>query len=246
MTIFIAHRGFRVGVVENTFDAFNKAASLGVDYIELDVHVSKDGEVVVIHDATVDRVFDGCGAVRKLSWEHLSTLKSRNENQGIPLLRDVLTWARGKVKIMLELKGVGCVEPVARMIDEENLVSSIVFSSRNLDYLASIKEYFSGIDIKICLNITKCKKFTFKRFLKSSSVESLPFKFDIISLRANLVLGSEFIEKCHQFGIQALCWDFLSPESPMTLALNLHKKGIDGFLIDDPAMFVKLKEIILQ
>lgn len=61
MTEIVAHRGSRINRPENTLAAFEEAVRVGADGIELDIHLSKDGEVVVIHDETVDRTTDGCG-----------------------------------------------------------------------------------------------------------------------------------------------------------------------------------------
>lgn len=70
----VAHRGASGYAPENTFAAFDKAVQMGADYIELDVHRSKDGELVVIHDSTVDRTTDGSGKVGELTVEELNAL----------------------------------------------------------------------------------------------------------------------------------------------------------------------------
>lgn len=73
--LFVAHRGGAGLAPENTMVAFEDAVfRWGADMLELDVHLTKDGQVVVIHDATVDRTTDGTGAVRDMTWEELSHL----------------------------------------------------------------------------------------------------------------------------------------------------------------------------
>ena len=62
-----AHRGASGEAPENTMDAFQRAVDAGVEYIELDVHASEDGQVMVIHDATIERTTNGLGAVRNYS-----------------------------------------------------------------------------------------------------------------------------------------------------------------------------------
>ncbi len=69
-----AHRGFSAAAPENTMAAFRLAAEAGADGLELDVHLSKDREVVVIHDETVSRTTDGKGKVRELTLEELRRL----------------------------------------------------------------------------------------------------------------------------------------------------------------------------
>ncbi|HMA22440.1 MAG TPA: glycerophosphodiester phosphodiesterase family protein, partial [Gemmatimonadaceae bacterium] len=72
--LVIAHRGTSAHFPENTAAAFDHAVSLGVDAIEFDLRISRDGAVVVIHDPTVDRTTDGTGAVAELSLAELKRL----------------------------------------------------------------------------------------------------------------------------------------------------------------------------
>ena len=67
MTEIMAHRGSRINRPENTLAAFEEAVRAGADGIELDVHLSQDGQVVVIHDETVDRTTNGSGLVHQLT-----------------------------------------------------------------------------------------------------------------------------------------------------------------------------------
>ena len=74
MTEIVAHRGSRINRPENTLAAFEEAVRVGADGIELDIHLSKDGEVVVIHDETVDRTTDGCGRISQMTVADLREL----------------------------------------------------------------------------------------------------------------------------------------------------------------------------
>ena len=91
-TLYIAHRGFRVGVKENMMEAFELSIKMNVDYIELDVHDTDKGFLVVMHDAPVPRTAT------------------------VPLLSTVLTACNGRVKFMLDLKGRGTGSRVASLI----------------------------------------------------------------------------------------------------------------------------------
>lgn len=93
-----AHRGGALLWPENSLTAFRGALALGVDLLELDVHLTKDGEVVVIHDPTLDRTTTGRGAVRDHTAAELAAL-------GVPRLRDVLELLRGsRAGLLLEIK----------------------------------------------------------------------------------------------------------------------------------------------
>jgi glycerophosphoryl diester phosphodiesterase len=107
----IAHRGASDRNPENTLVAFERALELGADALELDIHSSADGEVVVIHDATVDRTTDGDGEVAEMTLEELRQLDagswkhSRFSGQCIPTLREVLELACDRAQFFIELKG---------------------------------------------------------------------------------------------------------------------------------------------
>ena len=71
--LIIGHRGAMALAPENTLSSFQKAIELGVDMIELDVHLSKDNQAIVIHDKSVDRTTDGKGVIKELTLEEIKT-----------------------------------------------------------------------------------------------------------------------------------------------------------------------------
>jgi len=95
---------------ENTMASFEEALRLGADIIELDVHLSKDGELVVMHDPTVDRTTTGKGWIRDLTLREIRRLDAGVRfgqafaGQKVPILEDVLHWARGKTRLLIEIK----------------------------------------------------------------------------------------------------------------------------------------------
>ncbi len=111
MTWAIAHRGASDKYPENTLIAFERALELQAEAVECDVHLSADGEVVVIHDPTVDRTTDGRGEVAAMTLEELRRLDAgvrkhpRFAGQRIPTLSEVLEVVRGRAQVFIELKG---------------------------------------------------------------------------------------------------------------------------------------------
>ena len=89
MVLKIGHRGAMGYEPENTLASFGRAVGLGVDMVEMDVHVCRTGEVVVIHDVSVDRTTDGKGDVSGKSFKDLRKLDAGN-GQRIPTLEEVL------------------------------------------------------------------------------------------------------------------------------------------------------------
>ncbi|MGO4172830.1 glycerophosphodiester phosphodiesterase family protein [Bosea sp. TAF32] len=90
MTLIKGHRGARNLWPENSLTGFRNALMLGVDGIEFDVHLTKAGELVVIHDATLDRTAEGAGPVRELSAEARKAMKLKDTDETIPTLAEVL------------------------------------------------------------------------------------------------------------------------------------------------------------
>src|SRR3990167_6132033 len=105
----IGHRGAKGYEPENTLISFQKAIDLKVDGIELDVHLSLDGEIMVIHDETIDRTTPNIGFVKNNTSSDLKEL-------GIPTLIEVLDLTNQKCFINIELKGIGTAKPVVDII----------------------------------------------------------------------------------------------------------------------------------
>jgi len=110
--LVIAHRGHSAGAPEQTMAAFGLAVELGADMIEADVRRARDGRLVMLHDATVDRTTDGCGAVAELSSAELARLDAgawfgaRFAGERIPSLEEVFELAEGTgIGLCLEAKG---------------------------------------------------------------------------------------------------------------------------------------------
>lgn len=106
----VAHRGGAALAPENTMSAFNNAYKLGARAVELDIHPSKDGELIVMHDPTVDRTTNGHGAIRDMTLEQLRQLDAGSKfsplyvGEKIPVLKEVLDSARGKATVFVEVK----------------------------------------------------------------------------------------------------------------------------------------------
>jgi glycerophosphoryl diester phosphodiesterase len=101
----VAHRGGALLWAENSLTAFREAIALGADLLELDVHLTRDGEVVVIHDPTLERTTTGRGAVRNMTWAELRGLTLRGTAEPIPRLRDVLELAAPSAAgLLVEIK----------------------------------------------------------------------------------------------------------------------------------------------
>ena len=158
MSKIFAHRGFSGKYPENTMLAFSKAVEIGAEGIELDVHFTKDGEIVIIHDETIDRTTDGTGFVRDYTYEELSKFNAYGRFEGqfefqkIPTLREYFELVKDVEGFItnIELKtGIfeyeGIEKAVIDLVKEFGLEDRTILSSFNHFTVMRCKEYDPSI-----------------------------------------------------------------------------------------------------
>ncbi len=161
MTKIYAHRGSSGTHPENTMVAFKEAERVGAEGIELDVHYTKDDELVVIHDNTVDRTTDGRGFVRAMTLEQILSLDAgksfsrKFKGEKIPRFEDVLDWIQTTDLLLnVELKYVAIdyvnfEEKVLQEIEKRDLSERVVISSFNHEALKKIHDLNPEIETAI-------------------------------------------------------------------------------------------------
>jgi len=122
------HRGAAGYEPENTLRSFRRALELGVDAVELDVHLSRDGQLMVIHDPTVDRTTNGHGWVRDLTSEQIRELDA-GLGEHVPALQEVIDLVLGRAIIQIELKGEDTEAPVVRLIERNRCEDGVRLTS---------------------------------------------------------------------------------------------------------------------
>lgn len=145
--LVIGHRGAMAYAPENTLISFEEGVRRGADLIELDVQLSQDGKVVVMHDTSVDRTTDGSGVVRDLPWKKIQTLDAGvwygpdYAQEGVPCLEDVIARFRNKktanrhaLGFIIELKtirgsGGSLADAVVALLQKEEFVERCVVIS---------------------------------------------------------------------------------------------------------------------
>ena len=156
-----AHRGASGTHPENTLAAFNEAARLAIHGVELDVHLSKDGQLVVIHDETIDRTSNGVGYVKDLtlselrSYDYGSWFNEDFAGESIPTLEDVLTiFQQTTHHINIELKSDvfpydGMGEKVLNMVEKMGLIDRVVISSFDHEAIRNFKRLAPHFEVAI-------------------------------------------------------------------------------------------------
>ncbi|MEN2767342.1 glycerophosphodiester phosphodiesterase [Ornithinibacillus xuwenensis] len=194
----IGHRGYPVKYPENTMSSFQAAIALGYTHMELDVHLSKDGVPVVMHDSRIDRMTDGTGEIRLYTLSELKNFRVE-QNERIPTLEEVLLLAKDQIIVSIELKDTklykGIEEKVYEVIQKVGMLDQVYVISFNHRSLAILREISK--EIKIGPLVSKLKRSHFRL------IERLNAAY--IAVKQSSV-DEKCIKKCEAEGIQLVVW----------------------------------------
>ena len=229
----IAHRGGRVYKPENTIAAFQHAIDTGADWIEMDVQRTKDGELVVIHDETVDRTTDGTGRVVDLTLEQIRALDAGN-GERVPTFEEVITLAKENgIGILPEAKSPHLYpEMEVDMVDTlvvNDYVQKTVIQSFDYDILENIQKIDQQINVCPLYGLWKLDL----RNPRPSEANTL------CPMAEMIVLNPWMIRQAHVEGREVYVW-FGIIEHPLVMRFIL-ALGADGLMVDDP---VALAEVL--
>jgi glycerophosphoryl diester phosphodiesterase len=218
-----AHRGASGRAPENTLMAVEKALALGADGIEIDVY-AVEGDLVVIHDARLERTTNGRGRVAASSLDYLRSLDA-GEGEKIPLLREVLDLVDRRAAVNVELKGPGTAGPAAalvqRYVRERGWhCEDVILSSFSRCELAAAREEAPRIPRGI---LTRSPLLPSKRFLAELQPFSIHTRLDRVSRR--------FVEAAHRRGLKVFVYTVNREEDFRAL----ETMGVDGVFTDFPS-----------
>ncbi|WP_342573976.1 glycerophosphodiester phosphodiesterase family protein [Solibacillus sp. FSL K6-1781] len=231
----VAHRGATAYTPENTIAAFDLAVDMKADYIEIDVQRSKDGELVLIHDTTVDRTTDGTGKVGDLTLEQLRSLDAGSwkgeqfAGEPIPTFEEILDHYHGKIGILIELKAPelypGIEEQVAAALIERNLHKpqneKIIIQSFNFESIKKMDQLLPKVPIGV---LTSNRADTTLEALQEFSTYADWFN------PSYGIVTKELVNQVHSLGMQIGSWTVRSQEA----ADFLFKMGVDAIISDYP------------
>src|SRR5215470_4685294 len=126
--IVTSHRGAGFLEPENTLRAIRRAIELGADQVELDVQLTRDGHLVLMHDETVDRTTNGRGKVSELTLAEIRRLDA-GQGEQVPTLEEVLALTAGKITPQIELKGRGTAVAVVRAVEAVGRAAHVILTS---------------------------------------------------------------------------------------------------------------------
>lgn len=216
----IGHRGVMGVEPENTLRSFLRAEREGLDGIELDLHLSKDGALVVMHDAAVDRTTDGEGEIGDLS---LGELRGLDAGQGerVPVFEEVLDAVGPTLPIQAEIKDVAAARVLAKVLRERELLDRVSVLSFHDEALAEIRGLLPEVTTVLVAGRTSAD-FPERATAVGAKLVSLELR----------KLSLEAVERCHQAGVEVMAWTVNTPRD-LALARAL---GLVGAVTDVPEM----------
>ncbi|MBD0743846.1 glycerophosphodiester phosphodiesterase family protein [Streptomyces sp. CBMA152] len=212
----IGHRGVMGVEPENTLRSFVRAERAGMDAIELDLHLSKDGALVVLHDADVDRTTDGTGPVAEKTVAELRELDA-GQGERIPLFEEVLD-AVG-TPLQAEIKDVAAAVELARVIHARDLVGRVTVSSFHDEALARMVSLVPGVR-----TVLIASQWEDELVDRARAVGAHALSLDI----HHLTLAA--VERAHAASLQVIGW-VVNTQDHLRLVRAL---GLDGAITDCP------------
>ncbi|WP_372920124.1 glycerophosphodiester phosphodiesterase [Salegentibacter sp.] len=219
----IGHRGAKGHIAENTLESIQKALELEVDAIEIDVHRCNSGEIVVIHDFTLDRTTNGSGEVAKRAWEELKSLKVE-ENFRIPLLTEVLDLIEGKCSINIELKGLNTSTGTSEIIQDYIEKGSwkyqdFIVSSFQKNELFQMRQLDEKVPLGILSKASVSEAIELGKLLNAQAIHP--------SLG---IITRDSVQNSHQAGFKVNVWTVNEPDD----ISRMNDFGVDGIISDFP------------
>ncbi|WLQ46580.1 glycerophosphodiester phosphodiesterase family protein [Streptomyces poriferorum] len=212
----IGHRGVMGVEPENTLRSFIHAEQAGMDLIELDLHLSKDGALAVMHDAEVDRTTDGKGPIADKT---LSELRELDAGQGerVPVFEEVLDAVRSPLQA--EIKDVAAARTLAEVMRRRDLVDRVEVISFHDEAIAEITQLVPGV--RTALVASRWGNDVVDR-AKAVGATRLVLNVRRITL--------ELVERAHSEGLTVVGW-VVNTQDHLRLARGL---GLDGATTDFP------------
>ena len=222
------HRGDAVNFTENTMEAFQDAVNLGYKYVETDLRMTKDGEIVTFHDESIYRVSGEQVNISDLTYDELSNIKLIRGGQ-IPKLSEVLeNFPETRFNIDLKIKGL--VNKVANIIDSHNAYDRICIASFNSSTLRSFKKIRNQACISMgILDVVFFKLFNF--LISSVDCIQIPQNWKGVN-----VLNNHLIKTAHSKNLKIHVWTINSK----TEMKSLIDMKVDGIMTDEALL---LKEV---
>lgn len=234
LPVVVAHRGGAHLAPENTLAAIRQAVELGVDMIEIDVILSNDGEVIVIHDDTIDRTTDGEGVVKEMTLEEIkqydagSWFDARFAGEQVPTLGEVFEAIDGLSILLIEIKDgdeqyPGLERKVVDEIKSHDAADWVVVQSFNEKSVLRVKEMVPALTTYYLLGGN------FPEFYEALESPAGDLPYDGLAVHHSVIDAAK-VTKIHEIGYLLFTWTVNEDEDMQRIIAA----GVDGIITDRP------------
>ncbi|GAC1566176.1 MAG: glycerophosphodiester phosphodiesterase [Ktedonobacteraceae bacterium] len=251
----VAHRGGSHLAPENTLAAFRNALNFPVDALELDVHMSRDGHVIVFHDYTVEKRTNGKGNILDLDYAYLRSLNAAahypggwSDEQQIPTLSEVLNVAKGRAQVYIEIKpskraGIfGCYPNIAESVVEEIRAAEMLDQALIITFDWQVLPQVKALEPALktgALVADDVWDASEERAIYTLTERVAGLGCDWINMDSGLFTG-EMPQIMHQNGFKLGVWTANSLRAMRRFA----DAGVDSITSDRPDLFAKLTQTL--
>jgi glycerophosphoryl diester phosphodiesterase len=245
-----AHQGASGEAPSNTLPAFERALDLGIVYLETDCHATRDGEIVLCHDETVDATTDGSGAIADYSYAELSALDAghrfsadgqtfpfRGQAVRIPRLAEVLErFPAARINLEVKQGDLSVVQDVVRIVQRAGAAQRVLLAAAEDAVMESIRKLDPGTAIGSSLGdlvafYQALQEERIDRFQPLGQALQIPTDFD-----GNPLITRESLDAAHRLGLFMHVWTINDPDEMRRLL----EAGVDGVMSDFPGQLLQV------
>lgn len=235
----IGHRGASGIAPENTIASFKEAIKSGADAVELDVHLTKDKKMVVIHDASIDRTSNGSGYVRLTNFKELRKYNygTRRNPQKIPTLEEALKAIGTKVNVIVELKLsiIGHEKQALDIINKAKNKKKIWIHTSHKTIIRNIRKINKKIRVGYIVLLSFIQHLLLPFDLRFARRYNVDF-FSVDEIFINKHFVNKFVKNLQKAGIKIYVWTV----NDLNSILQSVSWGVDGIITNYPSMAKKV------
>lgn len=220
MILKVARRGASGYYPGNTIAAFEKAIEIDCDVIEFDIHKTKDGHIMVMHDHNVAKTTEGLGNIRDLTLKQIKMFHKPN-GESVPTLQGVFDLIKNKKKMMLDIKDNDMEKEVLKIIDDNDLEEDVIIDSDIPKVIKKIKQ----INPKIHVYFGGITKDNYKKIIQQAK----KINAEMVKVQ-NIFVNKNLVNEAHKNKVGVYVWGAEEIEDIKKI-LNLN---VDAIVCDFP------------
>lgn len=236
LPFIIAHRGESVEAPENTLSAINLAWASGADGVEIDVHLTRDKQIVVIHNSRTKLISGKRFRIKSSTLENLKsldigrTISKKYYSERIPTLNEVLLTVPPGKYIFIEIKcGVEIIPYLNQVLRHTHLsIDQIIIIGFGLNKMTEIKKNFPEYEVFLNRRISLGKVFSRRSYWQNLIIKLKQSSLDGLNLSYTKSFNIKLVEMFKQNNLKIFIWTVNNPKK----AIRLISLGVDGFMSD--------------